>query len=159
MRISKILGPSFATQQHFECTLLCLLQITFWDWSGGVFAERKAVQDEYSGLTEIFVYFMSVKKITSIIFCPPNTICRSVGKVLFHEPTFAVCCQYLGVPKCPTIWGMQKQRRNRAGKELLSCSQKLAPSQRMKTNVMVHLLECFRERRTRILCTAGQNHL
>lgn len=36
---------------------------------------------------------------------------------------------------------MQKQRRNRAGKELLSCSHEWAPSQRMQTTVNVHLLE------------------
>lgn len=159
MRISKILGLSLATQQRFEFKLLYLLQITLQDWSSGVFAERRAVQGGFSVLSEPFVYFTSIKKITSIIFCPPNTVCRSVGKVPLHEPTVADFCQYWGVPKCPTVWEMQKQRRNKAGKELLSCSQKLAPSQRVKTNVMVHLLECFRERWTWILRTAGQNHL
>lgn len=102
-------------------------------------------REEQLKMSEILVYFTSIKKIPSIIFRPPNTICRSVGKVPLHEPNFAVCCEYLGVPKCPTIREMQKPRRNRAGKELLSCFHKLAPSQRMKTNVMVHLLECFRE--------------
>jgi len=46
---------------------------------------------------------------TSMAFCPQTTIGRSVAMGSLHGPTFAVCCQYLGVSKHPNIWETQYQ--------------------------------------------------